>query len=218
MSLKDTAKFCPSCGTDVEGERFDDAPKPDSGVEEQANSQVQPSVTPAGQGVRSREQQLVAASGNGLGMMFYTCLINFAFYCVAVLAVIIGILLITGLIYGPSVSPEFDAYAWFPTLKVTDTLSGFVWLALAALCVYCRNLMARFSAKAIKMYYVFAAVVPIPIVIRELGRAYCVAGFSSAEGTKKIITSLLLGAVTFAILYAIGKAYFTKREWLFVNP
>ena len=120
--------------------------------------------------------------------------------------------LFSGTIYGYS-GEAASVYAVFPDMKTVDCVFGVLYLLYAAFAIYTRFQLAGFRAEApgkLTIMYVFS----LALQLIYMGVTSFVSGIGITELFGSNVAASLIGAMVGIV---INRAYYSKREALFVN-
>lgn len=147
-----------------------------------------------------------------LPMKWHKFLVYFALWAGAAVNLFNGITTMSGGHYEGYTSM---VYAVFPSLKTLDTICGLLMIGLAALGAYAAYSLLKFNVGAPqKLMYLYIAAAAVEVI-------YCIGAISILSGyadTSSILTPQVIGSVVASVaMIFVNKAYYEKREHLFVN-
>lgn len=208
-SVPDGATFCPDCGNPITPSNS--APQQQFPQQPPAPVQSAPFVPTGAQTPKAlRDQTIAAAEQQGLGMKWYKFLIYFALIAGGVVDLIMGLLYLTGIIYAIQGASASMVYHFYPALMPMNVLFGLATLALGALRIFDRILMARFSAKAPKLLYiVLGASIGISAIYQIVS--------SLILANRGVLVTALFSAVLSGVVLFLNIRYFGRRSHLFTN-
>lgn len=183
--LEENAAFCSKCGTPVAREAVQ-----------------QPEI-----GYQPPQPDNTANPANALPMNWFKFLIYFLLWAGAVLNVISGFSMITGMQYGEEAGL---VYAFFEGLQMLDVFIGICTIALAGLGIYTRFRLAGFYKNGPKMLTMtYACGIAISLI-------YLI-GAASIVSAEVIDSSSIASLAGSAVMIAINTVYFKKRAALFTK-
>lgn len=164
----------------------------------------------------SKDSQLAKATSEGLGMKWFKFLIYFALILSVIVFLFEGLLLLTGsyydYIYGALYGNNYEwkemIYNTYPLLNIADKIYSLFLIAAAIFFVIIRTRLASFKKDAPSQYITFLLILVVVNTIYSITTSFIL---ESAD------ISLLANVFSLVGRYLLEKAYFTKRNQLFIN-
>ena len=149
------------------------------------------------------------------GMNWYSFLIYFLLWAGAVINLINGFQLITGIEVTDLIEfSSFSAlYSYFPGLKALDIVYGLLIVSLAVYEIVVRFALARYKKDGPRMlirFYIANTVIPVAYLLIALA-------IVNVPLSAVISTRYVLSLVWSVVVIFLNRIYFKKRERLFVN-
>ena len=129
----------------------------------------------------------------------------------AVLGVLLGVSIVTGLYYRAYGMYAETVYSTYPLLKGLNMVYGVLCIALGVFEYIVRNRLKRFEQNGPWSLFILYAL----CIVTEL--LYWVAGIVAVGKPPRNFTSILTALATNIITMTLQKIYYDKRKDLFVN-
>ena len=147
----------------------------------------------------------------GYPMKWYKFLIYFALFASAVVAVISGLMAMTGSHYG---GYSGMVYYIFPEMQIVDILFGIAMLAMAVVAIITRQKLAHFKQDSLK-WIIILYVISMAAALLYLILAVAIVGDGLLTG--ELIGQYIGSVIGSIVMIALNNVYFKKRASLFVN-
>ena len=145
-------------------------------------------------------------------MKWHNFLIYFSLWAGAVLCVINGVMMLTGMHYGGG-SDTRMVYAFYEGLKAIDVLFGLVYLACAVAYIITRFKLAKLERQGAKL------VVLIPMIMAALNLVYpLLASMVTGLSMGDLMDSSVIGSIVGGIALSIyNKKYYEERDSILID-
>lgn len=145
-------------------------------------------------------------------MKWHKFLIYFSLWAGAVLCVINGLMLLTGMHYGGG-SDTRMVYAFYSGLQAVDMIIGLVYLACAVAYIITRFKLAKLERKGAKL------VVLIPMIMAALNLIYpLLASMVTGLSMGDLMDSSAIGSIVGGVALSIyNKKYYEERDSILID-
>lgn len=187
--VEESARYCPMCGQPA------------------AFRETGPVPQAAGRPAQPEWDARPSGAEPPTPMKWFKFIIYFQLFFSAFVLLVTAITQLTGIAYGDAADV---VYLIYPGLHAVDLIMGLLELALAALAIYVRQLLAKFRAKGPDYYLILIGINLAVSLIYALIASLII-------GQSVFSASVIGNLVGSAAMIVINKVYFGKRRHLFVN-
>ncbi len=146
-------------------------------------------------------------------MKWYKFIIYFQLFANAVLNGVMGIALVTGLIwkvYSDGYITAGMVYSFFPGMHAVDIIFGLLMIALAAWAIIIRFDLAKFEKGAPKKYLIFLGANIAVAILYTICASVAIGAYAGSP-------TLWVQVIVSGVLIIVNYFYFKKRSGMFVN-